>query len=618
MRHASIKRSLLAALGFLLPLSLFNPSPAASQTMSGAEDDRLVALSFVADDLLALAQPLAAPLYGTSDRRAERLTRSYGGFSKFAHRAGDDRERLIGLALHGRALLLAGRFEQAELTLRQTIAAAEKAGWTDVQASGLLADLASALRRAGRMDEALSFEKRALACASPCMDDALVEMAPIALTAFLLRHGASAEHAVSLRRAMLARLDSIGRAAARLDPAAAPLVARFRDALVRTPLPAVTGRTTPLTAARDRIFMDQVRFVDETMGPSRQLAELYRERAAEEEERRPETAYRHYRVAAGLLARSEPQSLARALFLKDAARHALRASEYYAAAEWAREGVAILTPISQSEPSNATARSYLALLNRILARAHWRIGGADVGTVFRVAVDASLASGDLPIAQDLMMDLIDARQHDQALRLAGAIIAVHPDNVPARLVRARVLADTGDLLGAATELVDASAGNRVVRLQRAILLERAGEQTGAAKIRTGLATESPTDFSLEYLNEIAELRDFGLREAASEIVGGFIPLANQIAASGTYRDAQTLWQIAYTMARGDDLASALRLMRQASDIALRLSLAEANEPDGGSLQLLRRDRFRYLLLIDILWGAATGQRQQHLLVSARY
>jgi len=58
-------------------------------------------------------------------------------------------------------------------------------------------------------------------------------------------------------------------------------------------------------------------------------------------------------------------------------------------------------------------------------------------------------------------------------------------------------------------------------------------------------------------------------------------------------------------------------MKEAASIAARLSFADANDTDGGSLQLLRRDKFRYLLFVDIAWAAASGLPPDSMTGSSR-
>ena len=82
-----------------------------------------------------------------------------------------------------------------------------------------------------------------------------------------------------------------------------------------------------------------------------------------------------------------------------------------------------------------------------------------------------------------------------------------------------------------------------------------------------------------------------------------------------YVDAQTLWQMAFTFARAGDSEIAFDLMNRAARIAANLSYEGAGE---GTLQLLERDRWRYLLFIDIAWSAATGQTPEEMTVVSRY
>ena len=89
-------------------------------------------------------------------------------------------------------------------------------------------------------------------------------------------------------------------------------------------------------------------------------------------------------------------------------------------------------------------------------------------------------------------------------------------------------------------------------------------------------------------------------------------------ANGSYTDAQTLWQMAFTFARVGETDIAFDLMNRAARIAATLSFEGAGGADGGTLQLLERDRWRYLLFVDIAWSAMSGQAPEDMLVVSRY
>jgi hypothetical protein len=113
-------------------------------------------------------------------------------------------------------------------------------------------------------------------------------------------------------------------------------------------------------------------------------------------------------------------------------------------------------------------------------------------------------------------------------------------------------------------------------------------------------------------------RDAGNYEGAAWAAADVLPLVPGIEARGDYRDAQILWQIAFTLARGGKPAAAFPVMARAAGIAARLSFADPTGPEGGTLQLLQRDNIRYLLFIDIAWAAARGRTAEEMLVFSRY
>ena len=121
--------------------------------------------------------------------------------------------------------------------------------------------------------------------------------------------------------------------------------------------------------------------------------------------------------------------------------------------------------------------------------------------------------------------------------------------------------------------------------------------------------------SYDYIRDIIDLRDKGSYEAAALKLRTFRWLAMAAQDNRAYVDAQTLWQMAFTFARAGDSDIAFDLMNRAARIAANLSYEGAGE---GTLQLLERDRWRYLLFIDIAWSAATGQTPEEMTVVVRY
>ncbi|MEM1317774.1 MAG: hypothetical protein AAGF29_05870 [Pseudomonadota bacterium] len=164
------------------------------------------------------------------------------------------------------------------------------------------------------------------------------------------------------------------------------------------------------------------------------------------------------------------------------------------------------------------------------------------------------------------------------------------------------------------------------RAQHAAYLRLAGEDDQANALMADVSAvsfEIPTASDVKLTSwasfgEIQlpmELRERGLYEGAAHIMAAELPKVPALEAKGTYTDAQVLWQMAFTFARAGQQALAFDLMDRAARIASRISFETAGQ-DG--LELLERDRQRYLLFVDIAWGAATGQRPQNMSVLSRY
>ena len=117
--------------------------------------------------------------------------------------------------------------------------------------------------------------------------------------------------------------------------------------------------------------------------------------------------------------------------------------------------------------------------------------------------------------------------------------------------------------------------------------------------------------------KIFSLRDYGNYEGAAYLVSQIFDKIPERIASGTYRDAQRLWQYAFTLARVGEQSTAFEIMDAAARIAAELSFSDASGSGGGTLQLLARDKERYLLFIDIAWNALRGQTPQDMIVLSR-
>ncbi len=129
--------------------------------------------------------------------------------------------------------------------------------------------------------------------------------------------------------------------------------------------------------------------------------------------------------------------------------------------------------------------------------------------------------------------------------------------------------------------------------------------------------ETTSGFSgaMSQIRPVYEFRDSGNYQGAAAWMRDMAWVAQGAEQSGTYEDAQVLWQMAFTFARAGETSVAFDLMDRAAHIAATLSFEGASE---GTLQLLERDRWRYLLFVDIAWAAVTGTPPDKMLVVSRY
>lgn len=124
--------------------------------------------------------------------------------------------------------------------------------------------------------------------------------------------------------------------------------------------------------------------------------------------------------------------------------------------------------------------------------------------------------------------------------------------------------------------------------------------------------------SYDLIRDIIGFRDEGNYEGAAALLKGRRYVAIGAVEGGQYVDAQALWQMSLTFLRAGETGIAFELMDHAARIAARLSVQGAGGAGGGTLQLLERDRWRYLMFVDIAWAAVTGATPDKLLVVSRY
>ena len=231
------------------------------------------------------------------------------------------------------------------------------------------------------------------------------------------------------------------------------------------------------------------------------------------------------------------------------------------------------------------------------------------------------------------------RAAEDALRVGNL------DLYAALILRAKRIEDGQDVPEDHPALYTRYYDLKALAWQEAAYLDAAGDPTEAARVRAlggnprwfhgswvglpdrpssdALATferrkrESHTS-TYDVIRHIIEIRDQGNYQAAAQYMSNYAWVAEAAEANGKYVDAQTLWQMAFTFARVGDTGPAFDLMNRAARIAATLSFAGAGGADGGTLQLLERDRWRYLLFVDIAWAAVSGQVPEDLSVVSTY
>jgi hypothetical protein len=285
---------------------------------------------------------------------------------------------------------------------------------------------------------------------------------------------------------------------------------------------------------------------------------------------------------------------------------------------------------------------------RLLARAQLRAGDRMASADYTVIADLAVAvlAGDaqaegfdrsLAEANKLMLDVMDSTNINAGLRLVDALL-VHENSVENWSRRARLLHRAGDSAAAAAIMRDLRGldwitdwSRRVYLVQEAAYARAAGDAAVADAL---LSTLPPADFTVpdtgaplptegfsiwpSGITAAMDQRDAGNHEGAAYAMAGELQYVPTLAERGSYSDAQILWQVAYTLARGGQPAEAFPIMTRAAAIAASLSFADPTGVDGGTLQLLQRDNIRYLLFIDIAWAAARGVTPEEMMVFSRY
>jgi hypothetical protein len=293
-------------------------------------------------------------------------------------------------------------------------------------------------------------------------------------------------------------------------------------------------------------------------------------------------------------------------------------------------------------------------LRRLDLRAAFRSGDPTAPAAYDALVDEVIAAFldparfpdryNLPGELDrLLRDIMDTENLGAADRLSMAMVERESETYKWEQLwtrRARLLHRDGQSLVAADiirqlrEVAEIEPGsNPRYDIQEAAYARAGGDLETAERL---MAPYPARDFSLPdvgdpipprggFLNPVSppfttavDMRDAGNYDYAVWLLADEMRFVPTFAARGDYPSAQWLWQVAFTLAIGGEPGAAFAVMSRAAAIAARLSFADPTGEAGGSLQLLQRDNWRYLLFVDIAWAAAKGRPTEALLVVSDY
>jgi hypothetical protein len=498
---------------------------------------------------------------------------------------GSPADRLLGLVIEARLIWAQGRDAAApsrpaarDIFLR-ALTLAQGEGYTDRQIAGLLADLAAIEFTLGNPDAATAYLDRARACAGrSCPED---------LT----------------------------------SATTAPATSRFYG----------LSRADTDDLARD--FFDR-----HLPGEPAPLARHFASQGYDIENRYPMEAAT-YLDRAWLTGRAANHGLS-------AMNLALRANRFTRlreiAAEMAERGlVETLTPVNALR------------WRRLDLRAAFRSGDPTAPAAYDALVDEAIAAFldpatfperyNLPGELDrLLRDIMDTENLGAADRLSMAMVERESETYKWEQLwtrRARLLHRDGQSLVAADiirqlrEVAEIEPGsNPRYDIQEAAYARAGGDLETAERL---MAPYPPRSFVIPDIGEplppynlfegtrppfagAIDMRDAGNHDYAAWILADELRYVPTFAEEGDYQSAQWLWQVAFTLAIGGQPGAAFDVMSRAAAIAARLSFADPTGEAGGSLQLLQRDNWRYLLFVDIAWAAAKGRPTEALLVVSDY
>lgn len=496
--------------------------------------------------------------------------------------AAGDRARALAAAMLVAHILRIHEEPAARGLLETAIDEATKAGWRDVEMRTALHDLAVVLRPTDP-GAAAALEKRAGTCPRPCATDRPTRLYAEGRRAFEATPGTTAELPMS---ELLETWKTVRPWLRETLGATSPWYAFFTDASA-----AGLEETRPFTAVE--IARERLEGVRDPKVRADRIEELHRllRKAGE------------YREAA--MRARELAELRESLGERDAALSARHdeamALDRLGDPEGRRRLAALAPDLVTASSGNVSQLN--ALARDLVASRLWR------------EADAALAALD-PKSEGLW----GTGQYLRSSALVGrARIAIREG----RLAEAEAFLDRAD--AAAPKYPAESPGVLQIGLEveRAVLRAAQGRDAEAARLRARAEAEvarrsdqEPPSF---VFGAMVMLRDFGGIDGAgviAEIAGATIDA--EASDHPNYETAQNLWQVAYSLALAGRETAAFQRMSRAAAIAVGRSFESVDDTDGGSLQLMRRDRWRYLLFVDIAWSAARGEPPAEMTVPSRY
>ena len=333
--------------------------------------------------------------------------------------------------------------------------------------------------------------------------------------------------------------------------------------------------------------------------------------------------------------------------------HALVAMDYALRANRFGRVRAIATEVTERGLAGSMKPSDALRLRRLDLRAAFRSGDPTAPAAYDALADEAITAFldpttfperyNLPGELDrLLRDIMDTENLGAADRLSMAMVERESEPYKWEQLwtrRARLLHRDGQSLVAADiirqlrEIAEVEPGSTPrYDIQEAAYARAGGDLETAERL---MAPYPPRSFDIPDIGEplppfnlfegtrppfagAIDMRDAGNHDYAAWILADELRYVPTFAEEGDYQSAQWLWQVAFTLAIGGQPGAAFEVMSRAAAIAAGLSFADPTGEAGGSLQLLQRDNWRYLLFVDIAWAAAKGRPTEALMVVSDY